>query len=50
MVRIGMQFDNVDFSDFECWIDGSRLFDKPQREIETISVVGKNGDVHIDFE
>lgn len=49
MVRIGLQFDGVDFSDFNCWIDGSRLFDRPERNVETIEVIGRNGDLHVDL-
>lgn len=44
-----MQFDGVDFSDFDCWVDGAQIFDRPSREFETLSVVGRNGDLHIDL-
>ena len=34
-------------SDFNCFYDGSEWFRKPERMIETYSVVGKNGDLAI---
>lgn len=35
-------------SDFNLWISGSGTFNTPVREVESISVPGRNGDLHID--
>lgn len=34
--------------DFEAWITGAGTFNAPAREVETISIPGRNGDLHID--
>lgn len=34
--------------DFEVWISGNGTFDAPERDVESVSVPGRNGDLHID--
>lgn len=41
-------FNNKMSSDFNVWISGSGTFNTPIREVESISVPGRNGDLHID--
>lgn len=41
-------FDGKSSRDFEVWISGNKTFDAPERDVESISVPGRNGDLHID--
>lgn len=34
--------------DFDVWISGTGTFDAPKREVESVPVPGRNGDLHID--
>lgn len=43
------QFAGKSSEDFNCHISGSGTFDSPTREVENISVPGRNGDLHIDY-
>lgn len=42
-----INFAGKDFKDFNTFFDGSKVFDKPKKDVETISVVGRNGDLTI---
>lgn len=41
-------YDGKSSEDFKVRISGGGTFDSPQRDVETISVPGRNGDLHID--
>lgn len=41
-------YDGVSCEDFKVRISGGGTFDAPQRDVETIVVEGRNGDLHID--
>lgn len=41
-------FDGKSSRDFEVWISGSGTFDAPKRDVEKISIPGRNGDLTID--
>ena len=43
-----LTFNGISLSDFNCYYDGSQLWRKPERLVEKLSVVGKNGDLIID--
>ena len=43
-----LTFNGISLSDFACYYDGSQLWRKPERLVEKLSVVGKNGDLIID--
>ncbi len=43
------QFAGKSSEDFNCHISGSGTFVSPTREMENISVPGRNGDLHIDY-
>ena len=43
-----LTFNGISLSDFACYYDGSQLWRKPERLVEKMSVVGKNGDLIID--
>ena len=43
-----LEFGDVLSSDFGVYILGGRLNDMPERDIEMISIPGRNGDVHFD--
>ena len=34
--------------DFEVWISGGGTFNAPERDVESITIPGRNGDLHID--
>lgn len=42
-----INYGGKDFKDFNVFFDGSKVFDKPSRDVENISVVGRNGDLII---
>lgn len=41
-------FNNRSSRDFEVWISGSGTFNAPERDVEMISVPGRNGDLSMD--
>lgn len=41
-------FDKTASTDFDTWIAKSNAFDAPERDVDTIEVPGRNGDLHID--
>lgn len=41
-------YNKTSSRDFLVWISGSGTFDAPERDIESISIPGRNGDLHID--
>lgn len=43
-----LTFDGKSSRDFEVWISGSGTFDAPERDVESIEIPGRNGDLHID--
>ena len=43
-----LTFDGVSTAEFGVWISGGGTFDAPARDIETISVPGRNGDLYFD--
>lgn len=43
-----LTFNNKSSRDFEVWISGSGTFNAPERDVENITVPGRNGDLHID--
>lgn len=43
-----LTFNGISFSDYQCFYDGSQLWRKPARLMESYSVAGRNGDVLID--
>lgn len=42
-----LTFGNISLSDYQCFYDGSQLWRKPQKVINTYSVVGRSGDLLI---
>lgn len=42
-----LTFNNVNLSDFDCYIDGSQEFRTPQKMVSMYSVVGRNGDLAV---
>lgn len=40
-----INFAGVDFRDFNTFFDGSKVFVKPNKDVENVSVVGRNGDL-----
>lgn len=45
-----LTFDGTSSRDFEVWISGNGTFDAPERDVESIAIPGRNGDLHIDNE
>lgn len=45
-----LTFDGTSSRDFEVWISGNGTFDAPERDVESIEIPGRNGDLHIDNE
>ena len=45
-----LTFNGKSSRDFEVWISGTGTFDAPQRDVESVSVPGRNGNLHIDNE
>ena len=43
-----LTFNGKSSRDFEVWISGSGTFDAPERDVESISIPGRDGDLHID--
>lgn len=43
-----LTFNDKSSRDFDVWISGSGTFDAPRRDVESVSIPGKNGDLHID--
>lgn len=43
-----LTFDGTSSRDFEVWISGNGTFDAPERDVESIAIPGRNGDLHID--
>ena len=43
-----LTFDGKSSRDFEVWISGGGTFDAPERDVESIEIPGRNGDLHID--
>ena len=43
------EFDGIKSSDYGVYVLTARLNDKPEREVEPVSVPGRNGDLHIDM-
>lgn len=43
-----LTFNGKSSRDFEVWISGSGTFDAPERDVESVSIPGRNGDLHID--
>lgn len=43
-----LTFNGKSSRDFEVWISGEGTFDAPERDVENISIPGRNGDLHID--
>lgn len=43
-----LTYDGVSSEDFNVHISGDGTYDAPQRDVETISIAGKNGDLHLD--
>lgn len=41
-------FNGKSSRDFEVWISGSGTFNAPRRDVESIAVPGRNGNLHID--
>ena len=41
-------FNGISSRDFEVWISGNGTFDAPERDVKTVSVPGRNGDLTID--
>jgi phage-related protein len=41
-------FDGVRSTDFGVWISGSGTYNAPARDLETVTIPGRNGDLHID--
>lgn len=41
-------FDNETSRDYGVWISGNGTFNTPERETESVSVPGRNGDLHFD--
>lgn len=41
-------YDGVSCEDFKVRISGGGTFDAPQRDVETVRIEGRNGDLHID--
>lgn len=44
-MRHFLTFNNVNLSDFDCFIDGSQEYRTPQKMVDKYSVVGRNGDL-----
>lgn len=47
-MRRVLTFNNKALSDFNTYWDGSQVFDKPERSVEKIEIMGKSGDLTID--
>lgn len=43
-----LTYDGKSTADYGVWISGSGTFDAPARDIETVSIPGKNGDIYRD--
>ena len=43
-----LTFNDISFLDYQCFYDGSQLWRKPARLMDSYSVAGRNGDVLID--
>lgn len=43
-----LMFDGVSSEEYHIHISGSKTYESPKRDIESISVPGRNGDLHID--
>jgi phage-related protein len=41
-------FGDVSTYDYECFVDGSKTYNAPERQYEVVEVPGRNGDVHFD--
>ena len=46
-MRYELNYNNVPFSDFNTFYDGSQLFDTPSKDVSFFSVAGRNGDLTI---
>lgn len=42
-----LTFNGKNIADFSAFWDGSKLFDTPEKDVEFISVVGRNGDLSV---
>lgn len=43
-----LRFNNRSSRDFEVWISGGGTFDAPERDVTSITIPGRNGNLHID--
>ena len=48
MTRNSIIFGGINSADFNVWISGSSAFSAPERDVEFVSVPGRNGDLLID--
>ena len=48
MTRNSIIFGGINSADFNVWISGSDAFSAPERDVEYVSVPGRNGDLVID--
>lgn len=42
-----LTFNGIDFSTYQTFVDGSQLFDTPDKDVTFFSIPGKNGDLSI---
>ena len=48
MAKNNLVFGGIDSADYNVWISGSDAFSAPERDVEYVSVPGRNGDLVID--
>ena len=48
MAKNNLIFGGIDSADYNVWISGSDAFSAPERDVEYVSVPGRNGDLVID--
>ena len=48
MTRHSLIFDGINSADYGVWISGDNVFASPSRDVEYVSVPGRNGDLIID--
>lgn len=48
MAKYNLTFGNLSLASYNVWISGDEIYDAPERDMEFVSVPGRNGDLLID--